>query len=169
MPTNRPPSWLTERWTSVTVWSKLTASQAVVQRVIARDRAVNRSVRHVQHTLRHCVWWRRIFDIFRCNCRVHSWILITFGRNVSQKAGSWKWYNFPLHYPVKVEIQNYTFSLKCCVLLYKQIRKTHQNYHLGGLCSALVLFGVNGWLFSEWRIARLTRWWFCHVLCSVGR
>jgi len=33
------------------VWSKLTAGQAVVQHVIALDRVVNRSVRHVQCAL----------------------------------------------------------------------------------------------------------------------
>ena len=42
VPTNRPPSWLTEqlteRWTLVIVWSKLTAGQTVVQHVIAHAR-----------------------------------------------------------------------------------------------------------------------------------
>jgi len=33
------------------VWSKLTTGQAVVQHVIALDRVVNRSVRHVQCAL----------------------------------------------------------------------------------------------------------------------
>ena len=26
---------------------------------------------------------------------MHSWILIIFGRNVSQKVGTERWYNFP--------------------------------------------------------------------------
>ena len=40
----------------------------------------------------HCVSQRRIHDIFSCNSSMHSWNLVIFGRNISQKVGS-----FPLH------------------------------------------------------------------------
>jgi len=51
--------------------------------------APSRIIAVIQHQLLHCVS-QKTSPTFSCNSNTRCWILIFFGRNVSQKIGNWK-------------------------------------------------------------------------------